>query len=214
LTYLDHIKGKKHQRYLGYSMRIEKSMTEEVNGVLSWLAEKKWEREGGGSGVHGRGSLASEEALDFEEVARSKDDKALWQKAKRARRWEERKPKEREQGNGPPLLNAVEDKNAKEIGAPVRDEPVKDKDEEDEVWGIHPQTSLPWWDFLGSVEAKNDGFMSWEISVACKLWVEIQVCPMTRDRNPQGQKSFCHWFDSKHLIFGIYSNQLKAHSIL
>ncbi len=37
----------------------------------------------------------------------------------------------------------VEDKNAKEIGALVRDEPVKVKDEEDEVGGIHPQTLLP-----------------------------------------------------------------------
>ncbi len=36
-------------------------------------------------------------------------------------------------GDGPLLLDAVEDKNAKEIGASVRDDPVKDKDEEDEI---------------------------------------------------------------------------------
>jgi U4/U6.U5 tri-snRNP component SNU23 len=138
LTYLDHINGKKHQRYLGYSMRVEKSTTEEVNGVLSRLAEKKREREGGGSGVHGGGALALEEALDFEEVVRRKDDEALRRKAERARRREERKRKERDEGNGPLLLDAAEDKNAEEIGAPVGDEPVKDEDEEDEVGGIHP----------------------------------------------------------------------------
>jgi hypothetical protein len=33
LTYLDNIKEKKHQPYLGYSMRIEKSMMEEVRIV-------------------------------------------------------------------------------------------------------------------------------------------------------------------------------------
>jgi hypothetical protein len=36
----------------------------------------------------------------------------------------------------------VEDKNTKKIGAPVRDDPVKDKDEEDEVGGIHPDIDL------------------------------------------------------------------------
>ncbi len=142
LTYLDHIKGKKHQHYLGYFIRIEKSMTKEVHGVLSRLAEKKWEMEGSGSGVHSGGALALEEALDFAEVVRRKEDKALRQKAERARIWEERKHKEREEGNRPLLLDAVEDKNAKEIGAPVRDEPVKDKDVEDKVGGIHPQTLL------------------------------------------------------------------------
>jgi hypothetical protein len=30
LLYLDHIKEKKHQPYLGYSMRVKKSMMEEV----------------------------------------------------------------------------------------------------------------------------------------------------------------------------------------
>ncbi len=138
LTYLDHINGKKHQRYLGYSMRIEKSTTEEVSDVLRGLAEKKREREGGGSGVHGGVDLASEEAVDFEEVVRRKDNEALQRKAERARRREERKRKEKEEGNGSLLLDAVEGKNVDEIGAPVGDEPVNDDEEEDEDGGIHP----------------------------------------------------------------------------
>ncbi len=137
LTYLDHINGKKHPRYLGYSMRVEKSTTEEVSGVLRGLAEKKQEREGCGSVVHGGGALASE-ALDFEEVVRMKDNEALQRKAERARRREARKRKEKEERNGSLLLDAVEDKNADHIGAPVGDEPVNDEEEEDEDGGIHP----------------------------------------------------------------------------
>jgi hypothetical protein len=36
----------------------------------------------------------------------------------------------------------VEGKNAKGIGVPVRDDPVKDEDEEDEAGGIHPDIAL------------------------------------------------------------------------
>ncbi len=105
---------------------------------MSQLAEMKRKMEGGNSSIHGGGALALEEALDFKEVVCRKDEKALQQKSERARRREEHKGKEREEGNGPLLLDAVEDKNAKEIGAPVRDDPVKDEDEEGEVGGIHP----------------------------------------------------------------------------
>jgi len=39
LTYLDHINGRKHQRYLGYSMRVKKCRKEEVEKSLIKLAE-------------------------------------------------------------------------------------------------------------------------------------------------------------------------------
>mmetsp|Transcript_4950 Transcript_4950/g.8445 ORF Transcript_4950/g.8445 Transcript_4950/m.8445 type:complete len:296 (-) Transcript_4950:224-1111(-) len=87
LTYLDHINGRKHQRYLGYSMRVEKSTTEEVSGVLKGLAEKKRERDGNKGGA--------ESAIDFEDVVRQKDEEALKRKAERARKREERKRRER-----------------------------------------------------------------------------------------------------------------------
>ncbi|KAL3764067.1 hypothetical protein ACHAW5_010437 [Stephanodiscus triporus] len=139
LTYLDHINGKKHQRYLGYSMRVEKSTTEEVSGVLRGLAEKKRETEGRGSGFSGGDVIASGEALDFEEVVRRKDDEALRRKAERARRREERKRREREERNGSLLLDVVEEKNAEEIEAQKGDEPVDEEEEEaDEDGGINP----------------------------------------------------------------------------
>ncbi|KAL3807431.1 hypothetical protein ACHAXA_003960 [Cyclostephanos tholiformis] len=139
LTYLDHINGKKHQRYLGYSMRVEKSTTEEVSDVLRVLAEKKREKEREGSGIHGGGAVASERALDFEEAVRRKDNEALRRKAERARRREERKRREREEAVSTHLLNLVEEKNAEAI-ASVGDQPVEDEDEEevDEDGGIHP----------------------------------------------------------------------------
>jgi U4/U6.U5 tri-snRNP component SNU23 len=39
LTYLDHINGRKHQRYLGYSMRAEKSTLDDVKEKLRQIAE-------------------------------------------------------------------------------------------------------------------------------------------------------------------------------
>ena len=92
LTYLDHINGRKHQRFLGYSMRVEKRTTDEVSGVLQGLAERKREREGSSSGVRGA-AAATPAAIDFEDVVRKKDEEALRRKAERARRREERKRK-------------------------------------------------------------------------------------------------------------------------
>ncbi|KAL7528958.1 hypothetical protein ACHAWF_002784 [Thalassiosira exigua] len=128
LTYLDHINGRKHQRYLGYSMRVEKSTTEEVSGVLKGLAEKKREREGV-LGLHGRGG-ASSESMDFEDVVRKKDEDALRRKAERARRREERKRKEKEELNGSDQLNvAVEVRNNGNDAAGERN-PAQDDEEE------------------------------------------------------------------------------------
>ncbi len=39
-------------------------------------------------------------------------------------------------------MDAVEGKNTKDIGVPVRDDLVKDKDEEDEAGEIHPDIAL------------------------------------------------------------------------
>ena len=91
LTYLDHINGRKHQRYLGYSMRVEKSTTEEVSGVLKGLAEKKREREGNNLMV----GAVKNNTIDFEDVVRKKDEEALKRKAERARKREERKRREK-----------------------------------------------------------------------------------------------------------------------
>lgn len=131
LTYLDHINGRKHQRYLGYSMRVEKSTTDEVSGVLKGLADKKREREGG-SGLNGAGAAASD-AVDFEDVVRKKDEEALQRKTERARRREERKRKEREGANGGPAqVKGVDEIAAEGKGATEADNPAGGEEEEEE----------------------------------------------------------------------------------
>ena len=115
LTYLDHINGRKHQRYLGFSMRVEKSTTEEVSGVLKGLAEKKRESE----------RPAIDNSVDFEDIVRQKDEEALKRKAERARKREERKRRERgETGE----KDVAPDNPAEEGG----------EEEEVEKEGMHP----------------------------------------------------------------------------
>jgi U4/U6.U5 tri-snRNP component SNU23 len=88
LTYLDHINGRKHQRYLGYSMRVEKSTAEDVGGVLKGLAQKK--NEDNGDNVV--------ESVDFEEVILKREEDAARRKKERAKRREERKRRARGEG--------------------------------------------------------------------------------------------------------------------
>ncbi len=124
LTYLDHINGRKHQRYLGYSMRVEKSTTAEVSGVLKGLAEKKREREGKKAGV--------ESAIDFEDVVRQKDEEALKRKAERARKREERKRRDR----GELHEVIVHEKNNAAEKNPTEEGEEEEEDVEEE--GMHP----------------------------------------------------------------------------
>lgn len=99
LTYLDHINGKKHQRNLGYSMRTEKSTTEEVSSRLQQLIEdrkKKEEEE-----LKKESMILNEEhdvgVNEFEEIVKKKDEEISKRKEERARRREERKKKAREE---------------------------------------------------------------------------------------------------------------------
>mmetsp|Transcript_6543 Transcript_6543/g.14264 ORF Transcript_6543/g.14264 Transcript_6543/m.14264 type:complete len:342 (+) Transcript_6543:172-1197(+) len=147
LTYLDHINGRKHQRYLGYSMRVEKSTTEEVSGVLKGLAEKKRERNVLGLGGLGSAkSQVSATEIDFEDVVRKKDEEALRRKADRARRREERKRrgKKKEANNYGSsgqvnLVTAVEEKQVVETENPAGGKvDGEEEDDDDEGGGIDP----------------------------------------------------------------------------
>jgi len=46
ITYVDHINGKKHQKYLGFSMRTGKSSNEQVKNKLAELAKQKKQSQG------------------------------------------------------------------------------------------------------------------------------------------------------------------------
>lgn len=147
LTYLDHINGRKHQRYLGYTMRVEKSTTTEVSGVLKSLAEKKQDdyfgKNNGASGKSG-----GDDALNFEDVVRKKDEEALRRKAERARKRDERRRNTREEKSN--CIGSIrhelvgenhDDGEEVECATPSGiDNSVEDGDEEevDEVAGVDP----------------------------------------------------------------------------
>jgi U4/U6.U5 tri-snRNP component SNU23 len=111
LTYLDHINGKKHQRNLGYSMRTEKSTTEEVSSKMQQLVEDRKKKE---EKLKKESMMLKEDddgVNEFEELVKKKDEEILKRKEERARRREERKKKAREEKtnvNGQPTENHEE----------------------------------------------------------------------------------------------------------
>jgi len=97
MTYLDHINGKKHQRNLGYSMRVEKNTTEEVDNHLEELRKLK---------KKGKKRKQTEEEIpeelpppatnddsDDEETKRKKKKEGKWRK-----KMEEKERKKKEAG--------------------------------------------------------------------------------------------------------------------
>jgi U4/U6.U5 tri-snRNP component SNU23 len=78
-TYLDHINGRKHQRNLGYSMRVEKSTTSQIKEKLAQLAKEK------------NTIIEEEEPTNYEYIVKAKDEEAAKRKEERARKREERK---------------------------------------------------------------------------------------------------------------------------
>jgi U4/U6.U5 tri-snRNP component SNU23 len=84
-TYLDHINGKKHQRNLGYSMRVERSTKYQLSSRLDQLVKEKEK------------SKMDAEFLDpaaetnYEDIVKTKDEEAKIRKEERARQRKERK---------------------------------------------------------------------------------------------------------------------------
>jgi U4/U6.U5 tri-snRNP component SNU23 len=86
-TYLDHINGKKHQRKLGYSMRVERSTKDDVLNALSSLSKKKKEDEQAGE----------IQETSYEDVVKEKDEELKRRKEERKKRRQERKKRAQEQ---------------------------------------------------------------------------------------------------------------------
>lgn len=100
-TYLDHINGRKHQRHLGFTMRVERSTADEVRNRMSELAASIGAaKKSSLSSLNKSSTGGSEDNNDsstnaFEDMVKAKDEDALRRKAARARKREERK-KQRE----------------------------------------------------------------------------------------------------------------------
>lgn len=86
-TYLDHINGRKHQRALGYSMRVERSSKDQLLSTLSHLSKKKEEEE------RRRKGGSESDILDYHELVKAKDEEAQRRKEERRQKRLERKKK-------------------------------------------------------------------------------------------------------------------------
>jgi U4/U6.U5 tri-snRNP component SNU23 len=115
IAYLDHINGRKHQRNLGYSMRVERSTADQVNDVLARLTKEKEKK---------KDPFLAEQLskpTNYEDVVKQKDEEERLRKEERARKRKERRKKNKEE-------------------EPVEDEPEDGEGEEEEVEeeGIDP----------------------------------------------------------------------------
>lgn len=119
LAYLDHINGRKHQRALGFSMRIARSTTSEVASKLQELAKEKESKE-----LEALSDLGNDESneYEFEDMVKKKDEEIEKRRAERKKRRKERKKKAKQEEINTPK---VEDSSPEETG--------KEEDGEQEV---------------------------------------------------------------------------------
>jgi U4/U6.U5 tri-snRNP component SNU23 len=114
LTYLDHINGRKHQRKLGYSMRAERSTTDDIKAKLEALKKKKETK------------AEEEEDIDLNERVQQKDNELQERQEERRRKRKERKLKTRQEAiavTAPPAEESTD-------RSPV-DEEAKEHEEEE-----------------------------------------------------------------------------------
>ena len=90
-TYLDHINGRKHQRKLGYSMRVERSTKDDLKNRLSQLTKKKEE-------VEKREEIPEPE-MKYEDLVKQKDEDEQRRKDERRKKRQERKKRLQQQGS-------------------------------------------------------------------------------------------------------------------
>lgn len=109
-TYLDHINGKKHQRKLGFTMRVERSTKDQVLDRLKSITQTKVQQQ---SSMH--------DIVDLDELVHSKDEAMQREREEKKRIRKERKAMETQQQQQ------------------QREENVDDDEEEIEIEGIDPE---------------------------------------------------------------------------
>ena len=125
MTYLDHINGRKHQRKLGFSMRVERSSKDQMLGRLSQLTKEKERKE-----KKSDTELEIQET-NYRDVVKQKDEEEAKKKAEKAKRRKEKKEQKRLAGLGPTLPSPKE-------AQPEADEGDEAEEEEEEEGGINP----------------------------------------------------------------------------
>ena len=96
-TYLDHINGRKHQRKLGFSMRVERSTKSQLQDRLKHLVQEQKKKPD------------EEEEVDFDVMVQAKDEALQKQREERRRQRKERKKQLAEQKSAPPDEEADEE---------------------------------------------------------------------------------------------------------
>ena len=94
MGYLDHINGKKHQRALGYTMRVEQSTVGGVKSALERMKEKKAAE--GGKVVVAKKKSKKEEEKEKKEKLGEAERLLKEQEDAKAKKWEEKKKKREE----------------------------------------------------------------------------------------------------------------------
>jgi U4/U6.U5 tri-snRNP component SNU23 len=95
LTYLDHINGRKHQRKLGFSMRVERTSKDSLLNKLSQLTKRKEVEEKRSAEVD-----PADDGPNYDEIVKAKDEEAQTRKEERAEKRRQRKQRlvEKDQG--------------------------------------------------------------------------------------------------------------------
>jgi U4/U6.U5 tri-snRNP component SNU23 len=94
LTYLDHINGRKHQRKLGFSMRVERTSKDSLLNKLSQLTKRKEVEEKRATEVD------PADGPNYDEIVKAKDGEAQQRKEERAEKRRERKQRLVEKDEG------------------------------------------------------------------------------------------------------------------
>jgi U4/U6.U5 tri-snRNP component SNU23 len=96
LTYLDHINGRKHQRKLGFSMRVERTSKDSLMNKLSQLTKRKESEEKRSAEV----DPADDNGPNYDDIVKAKDAEAETRKEERANKRRERKQRLKQTDEG------------------------------------------------------------------------------------------------------------------
>ena len=124
LTYLDHVNGRKHQRKLGYTMRVERSTESDVLTRLNELKKVKQQ----GTSVND-----NTDNIDYNKIVQEKDGDEERRREERQRLRKERRKRHNHAEIEPPVMKVVEVvQNIKDDQHHQGDVKVDDDDDEEE----------------------------------------------------------------------------------
>jgi U4/U6.U5 tri-snRNP component SNU23 len=144
LTYLDHINGKKHQRNLGYSMRVERSTNDQLMARLAVLAKEKEASKAKANDLMMDGYDEQEEGGGYyNDIVKAKDEELAKRKEERKQERKEKKKKKKEEimatghHQQEQENDVVEDNAAFTKVTTTAEQPENDDDQEEED-GVDP----------------------------------------------------------------------------